>query len=504
MESQDSVSYASSLSNENAHQETKPYLKKELLYVIDNNGSTDYSRNQVQFETVSISNNGKFADYKNAFLSIPVVVTLSRNGAADAVTSGDGHKLLNFKNSNVNLIDSIIIDYGNENVIQQNANINAFCSFVQHTELSENDVLVNGEHIGYRLDSSEWDYDESKGIVCKGTRPSSFKHLDGDQEVVMTNASVQASGENCYQEINTKFHVFRYDCIIRLKDLLFFQKMPLVRGANIKITVNLNQSDTVTTYASGDVVTSVSTLKGSSNFVLVNDALTPTDGVETISLKVVKNGVYEHVKKQCRLYIPVYTMSPKAEDTLLSQKQKTFIYSDLFVKMVKDIDGNFRFLLTNSLSRIKRLVIVPMLSKHVSGAGVSISNPQESIYAHSPSGTSPAWIRDFNCKISGSNLYDNSIEFKYQHYLNEMNGFYGLNANLETGSVSSLISMKDYNNTMGYLVCDLSRRYSYDESTPVSIEIQGVVASAMKLDLLCFIEYSKNCTIDLSTGKKIA
>ena len=48
-----------------SEQVEKPYLKKELLYVIDNNGgSADYSRNQVTFETVSLSNNGKWADLR--------------------------------------------------------------------------------------------------------------------------------------------------------------------------------------------------------------------------------------------------------------------------------------------------------------------------------------------------------------------------------------------------------------------------------------------------------
>ena len=47
---------------------------------------------------------------------------------------------------------------------------------------------------------------------------------------------VTASGVNIY----LKQHYF-YDCIVPLKQLPFFDKMPLVRGANIKMTFNLNQ-----------------------------------------------------------------------------------------------------------------------------------------------------------------------------------------------------------------------------------------------------------------------
>jgi hypothetical protein len=226
-----------------------------------------------------------------------------------------------------------------------------------------------------------------------------------------------------------------------------------------------------------------------------------------------------------------------AEKRLLSQGQKTFIYSDLYVKMVKNQSGNFQELLTNGLSRMKRLVIVPMLSKElkkdtiiVPGAlasaevpasvgnvgspavpevievkgDVLVPNPQESIFASEPATCSPFFIRDFNVQVSGSNIYDQNVQYKYEHFLNEMNGVFGLNANMETGSCSSLINMTSYNNNCGYLVVDLSRRFSYDNNTPLSIQIQGLIESSKELDLLCFIEYEKSMTIDMATGALIA
>jgi hypothetical protein len=63
--------------------------------------------------------------------------------------------------------------------------------------------------------------------------------------------------------------------------------------------------------------------------------------------------------------------------------------------------------------------------------------------------------------------------------------------------------MKDYHSNYGYIVVDLSRRYSYDEGTPLSVQIQGLVASAKDLDLLCYITYAKSITVDLSTGARL-
>ena len=490
MESQDTVSYSSAMSSEDNNHVNKPYLKKELIYQIDNNGGPTYDRNQVTFETIGISNNGKFADYKNAFISIPVCVTLSRD--AHHATAAEGPTLINFKGSNTILIDSLTVSYGNDSIIQQNSNINAFCAFKQHTEFSINDALIN-DYTGYRLDSTDWTYTAVSGLVNNTFTDYPCKTQSADEALILTNANVLDSGENYYSfDAATNTHVYRYDCIIRLKDLLFFEKMPLVRGGNVKITLDLNQSST-----------SVNTLKGSSNFVLrSNEGITA--GVaydETITLKVVTNNGHQTKKSECRLYVPVYIMSPKSEALYLEQGVKTIIYSDLFVKMEKGLTGDFQRLLTNSLSRMKRLVIVPMLSQHTAG-GVDHCNPQEGLYSTEPATCSPYFLQNFNLQMSGSNIYSQSIDYKYESFLNEMNGVFGLNSNMETGSTSSLISMKQYNSNMGYIVVDLSRRFDYDENVPLSISIQGKISSPKALDFLCFIEYEKTIKINLLTGAK--
>ena len=144
-----------------------------------------------------------------------------------------------------------------------------------------------------------------------------------------------------------------------------------------------------------------------------------------------------------------------------------------------------------------------MLNKSANGS-VSLGSPQESAFATEPSTCSPCFIRDFNVQLSGSNVYQQSISYKYEHFMNELNGSQGVDANQETGTSSSLISLADYVSNYGYLVVDLSRRYDYDDNTPLSVQIQGVVASAKKLDLMCYITYTKSMTIDLQTGAKVA
>ena len=494
---QDNVSYNKSLKLDGSIAD-KPYLQKEMVYVIDNNSSTNYSRNQVEFETISLSNNGKWCDYRNGYISIPTVTVLT--SSEDFETNDEENGIL-FKSDYCNIIDSVTIDYGNSNKIQQNANISPYLVFKKHTTFSQGDVEVNGYTLGYRKEGYQWDYEGGAGImncVEEGNpqRNQCTRH-DPDQLQVVGDTT-KASGDNFYEKVTSKVHVFYHDCIIRLKDLMFFDQLPMVRGANVKITLRLNQG-TVSVTRAGNATTNYSPQLTGSVFPVMRRYI--HNAVDNISVKVVENGAYRHEKSQCRLYVPVYTMAPSFEDKYLAVSQKKVTYEDVFVTHLRGLTANFQAVLTNSLSRMQRLVIVPILS--ASGNGTLKIPPQESPYASEPSTCSPHYIRDFNVQLSGSNIYKQNVNYKYEQFLNEMCGTFGTNANQVTGLSSSLISQKDYNENYGYLVVDLSRRYNYDNETPMSVQINGIIASPKALDFICYITYLKDTTIDLLTGQEL-
>jgi hypothetical protein len=78
-----------------------------------------------------------------------------------------------------------------------------------------------------------------------------------------------------------------------------------------------------------------------------------------------------------------------------------------------------------------------------------------------------------------------------------MNGKYGLESSFR-------ISMRDFVETYGYIVVDLKRKYSSDESVKLSVSISGKVKSARNLDLYCFFEQERTMTIDIATGQRLS
>lgn len=511
----DNVVYADTKNGDISKEASRPFLEKQIVYQIDDNGGPNYSRNQITFNTTNFSNNGKWCDYKNAWISIPTVTTVESDVPLTAVS---GPEAIQYKGSNLNIIDSIVIDYGNNNVIQMNKNINPYLIFKQHNVLSLNDVELNGRTTGYKRHGYNWRFSPEAGMMNNDPdenevlQNQSCTMYDPEEQMVLPMEKVVESGDDFMENHpGGKVRVYYHDVILRLKDLPFFENMPMVKGATIRITINLNQCSASYTVA-GNTITNIHdvTLSGSTMPILRVDCLNEVDRTETITMKVVQNYnattglTHTHVKKNTRLYLPVYTMEAGAESRYLEIGQRKMIYDDVFVTHIRNLEGgkSFQNLLTNSMARLQKLVIVPMLSRSSNGT-LGKWSPQESPLASEPSTCSPCFIRNFNVQLSGTNIYRNDVQYKYQHFLDEQNGMNGTNSNTQDGLVSGLIDLKRYCNNFGYIVVDLSRRYLHESNVPQSVQIQGHIASPLALDFLCFLVFHKDVTFDLVTGKMV-
>ena len=473
---------------------TPPFLKKEMVYVIDNNGSSNYSRNQVEFETLSLSNSGKWADYSEGFISIPVVVSLTYS-VAQVLTVKQLQSRIRFKQG-VPLIDKVSWSYNNTPMLAERDEYPSFAAFKMNSEMSQDQLHVDGLTMGFHKETNVWVYDDS----LKSERtllPHQFYGETGRVDV-MTRDIASSCGMDTVEAISDREFVYRKDVIVRLKDLPGFEKMSLTRGGSIKLTLKLNQGTAVTAYgANGKVTVSVPALKGSSNPLLI-DQEGAAAVIETVSWGVCQDSGHNHEKSQCRLYVPLYQFTPEAELQMLKKKESKFTYDDYFFTKVKEQTGSFNVNLTNGIKRARGLLIVPKIAK----SGNKDVTQDESMLYGPP--CCPYAMKDFNVQLSGSDIYAQSQQYKYEHFMNELSGGkLGLNAGVD-GVMSGLISKLDYENTHGYLYTDLSRRYDYDRDVSISISIRGTIQSLKAMDLYCYIIYEKEGVISVSTGELLS
>lgn len=590
----------------------KPFLKRSgARFVYDNNVGSSYSGNQVVFEVKEFSfDQPDFPNYKEAYMSFPMVIVLNRTdcaaGAASDWRTIASDAIIAMKNSHLNLLHSINIEYKNSTVVQTTNYINSYLIFKQHSEMSIQDEEINGPTIGYSKDSStSWGYypkvgagvatqtapdgtglcnnynpsvASTGGLVCEGeiANEGMIKRQRYLNKIVHNGALINGRGKvlrettDDFRATNTAMNyivdsatskAIFYDVIIRLKDIPFFQDFPLCKADKVKIILNLNNNIKFSfrknalgamiyepnSFVNNSGMTNPLMISASHTAVVAHPAASGVacaDGAAINAALVVKNPstvvypcgsscllnadatlytvqmaianlsvtskdtagsvagsvteTYNHIKTKCRLYIPQYQFESGHQVAYLANPVHTLNYIEVAYQAFRaEAGGSFSAQLTSGLARMKRLVMIGILDAD-QNEGVS---PFSSPFTTEPSTTSPFLVRDFQVSFAnGVNLYDNTFNYSYEHFLTEMNGNTGINCNHITGATSSRISQVDFNNNYHYLVADLSRRLPEGENIAQSLSVTGTLASLKNITFHCYIEYVKTIQIDVKTG----
>ena len=95
-----------------------------------NDTTTQYDQGTSIIETTSLSNNDKFLDYNAAYLSVPILITLTNNTTAAGLAAPTNlRKSLGFKQSFLSMINSITVDLNGQSMVQQNQLIDIYNNF---------------------------------------------------------------------------------------------------------------------------------------------------------------------------------------------------------------------------------------------------------------------------------------------------------------------------------------------------------------------------------------
>jgi hypothetical protein len=327
---------------------------------------------------------------------------------------------------------------------------------------------------------------------------------------------------------------------LRLKDLAdFFEKMPLLKGSTIRFYINTNQAITnfTTTLATINGGTglltdnasitqnSVNVIGGLTNPLMVASAnigqgasCLPADTYQ-LSVSIFKNNFTSQnssSKSQlnsCRLYAPVYTMNPLAESKYLSlAPTKKVMYKDIFQYQFNNIEagGVFNFLVSNGIANICSVLCVPFISKnntYITSAGATVNTlPVSSTlnpFSPSPANPDPITITNFNILVSGVNLFLNNEQYDFEAFLEQLNQSNQLNGGLTTGLASGLVNEDMFSSCYRYYYGDCSRILPSEKGVSRSIQIVGQNVSAISCDMMVFVEFMREITIDIATGARI-
>lgn len=373
-----------------------------------------------------------------------------------------------------------------------------------------------------------------------------------------TNQGALMSGANCSQVFRTFVNAaanirwFAIDAVIRLKDIAdFFQKCPMLKGSTMRLYLNTNQAyfqvtQTAPTYAAATgqqnaqpilslTATPIILGGGGTCPVLYSSSglgqgaavLTPLQSDATAAATAVVNVAVSIVRTQfsqmptqnlscpissVRLYAPAYTMSPIAEQRYLSlTPTKRVVYNDIFQFSFpnQSVNSPFNILVTNGIPNIRSVLVLPLLpsaSNGTAAAGAVKTATILSPFCSTPSSPDPLIIQNFQVQISGKNLFINQLQYDYEDFVEQLVSSNQLNGSLTTSLASGLVSKADFQSLYRYYYGNCSRSLPSEEGVAKAIQIQGTILSPLStaVDLMVFVEFEREVTIDVRTGARIA
>ena len=282
------------LSVENDEKQT-PFLYKGFEYINDSNNGI-YSSGQVIMSTESISNNGSWASYREACIKAPLCLVINATKGTTVVDMATikAEYIAGLKSGYHNLIASVNCEYNNGSLIQQCNFSNVYCSYKLNTSMSQDDLHTIGPSIGIpQLDSCDswvfrndnpsacgigscnnnnasknfggrFGYSNNQGVsgnegfiarqLCDnlvldgqnvtadslgGDMKAGLQQLSNDTRLTTVGANrVITSGTQANGTSATCIYLTATIYLKHLHD--FFNKIPLVRGAVLKFTLNFN------------------------------------------------------------------------------------------------------------------------------------------------------------------------------------------------------------------------------------------------------------------------
>ena len=357
-----------------------------------------------------------------------------------------------------------------------------------------------------------------------------------------------------YVSAGATFRAVVFDAVVRLKDIAdFFQKVPLLKGSTMRLYLNTNQcyfnakilSPTYTSATDGTQVlagalqmtsTPVILGGGGTNPIMLASAdigqgaypLAPlataqTTELITCGLSIVRTQFPTSVFSQqisapvssVRLYAPAYTFSPIAEQRYLSlTPTKKVVYNDIFQYSFPSVGAGspFNFLVTNGIPNVRGILVVPLLPKVSNGsatngagnyAGAITTSSLYSPFSGTGGSPDPIAITNFNIQVSGKNLFINNTLYDFEAFYEQLVSSNQLNGSLTTGLTSGLIGFSEFENLYRYYYGNVSRSVPSEDGVAKAIQITGTNQSNQSIDLMVFVEFEREITIDVRTGARI-
>ena len=486
-------------------------ISKDIAWIPDNNGST--YNGQITFDLSNLGQSSKWLNYQEAYIEIPYIVSakstadLSNVITNDAITLKDGYH---------QLIDSLLIEVNGKSVVQVQNFTNVHTHFKMLTTSSYNDVIKNKGTNLFTMDDIGYSHEVASTTEIAGYKnmPSSLRRIlttgwdltNAAALPTLSASEIINSGTSYYSTSGdgvNKVYFWVYMATIKLSDITdFFQKMPVVKTTDIRMTITYN-SCSFNLVVGADLnlsLTSYQQLSGHCNPVMyTRTAAYTTSQIINFESNVIRTNLITTptlALNNCRLYVPIYKINDSLSMAMISSHPTTkFEYNDIYSYNISNVaPGSFCHTLTTGIVNAQYVLVIPYPKTSLA----AYCNPRDTCPGTAP----PIILREFNVQLAGLNVFQQNQRYDFEVFMDELSKINAINGNNTLGLTSGVIDMNMYRRGYRMYVADLRRREPSQDNVVKSVTITGINTcdAGVNIELLCFIAYKKTFSIDTATG----
>ena len=206
-----------------------------------------------------------------------------------------------------------------------------------------------------------------------------------------------------------------------------------------------------------------------------------------------------HPLLNCRLYYSQIQLQPEKSLMFVEQnRNKKVVYRSVLSNMYTNIttSGTFNALVNAGIVHPTGVLVIPYISSTIT-AGLN-DYQWKSPFDTCPATSSPCSLTNFNVQIGGSNVLQTTLSYNYENFIQQVNLAEQLTS-ADFGVSTGLINQEYWQWSKFYYV-NVERSNLADKLQPRNVNITFNNNSNVAIDILVFIFYNDELTIDVETG----
>jgi hypothetical protein len=520
--------------------------QRNITPIIDQQrGNGNYSSGRVIVDAQTFGNGADFIDWKNAYITLPYVITLSATAGITSTVAGtyDHNMLTALKNHC--LIENLRVEQAGRTIVQESNNLSHLVNFIKHCTTTQDDLNSQTVQNAYYPDGS---FNASCAASLQGVANVNNFGLSGTylnsvndglvkrQQALypanqfgnsaFSSSTNQANEYGVFQSVSsapttintttTNLSDIHFVAVIYLKDISdYFAKHPISKGVGYKFTFTINQATSTasrlatTTPFNATPTIAATSLVGSATCqpamlclgagtLAGNSSITATSTTYGFTLTSAVDTTANSRQQGVIMYVPSYVLSEEYEAKLLSspviQRTPFMVNSAVYTSQTANAPINLQ--LFNAISNPRALIVIPQYAtgSQTQASNASPLNPSPSVSDAQLS------LTKIQVRVNSRSLLPNPSNYAYQQFIDNTSRIFKLNGG-EGSITSGVIDLQKFNVNYRYYAFDLTSTTPPDQrDIPQLITFEAFNNSAVNVDLYVYVLYEQSATFDVLKG----